>query len=141
MRFQDSRLCSRLAIMPKTRNNSVISHSNIYKWLIHFAFLMYTGLIQPKHATLEGFENLDVSDLTLGVDWSFVQVDVFVTPSHLMSSYLQYWVDYLSYLTLLFILLVFIKTAEPQVVEHFKKGKFWTGLCVRSSCQLVSKHI
>ncbi|XP_028411600.1 fatty acid amide hydrolase-like isoform X2 [Dendronephthya gigantea] len=31
------------------------------------------GMIQPEHATLEGFENLDLSDLTVGVDWDFAQ--------------------------------------------------------------------
>lgn len=32
------------------------------------------GLSQPEHATLEGFENFDLSDLTMGVDWSFAEV-------------------------------------------------------------------
>ena len=32
------------------------------------------GMIQPENPTLEGFENLDLSDLTLGVDWDFAQV-------------------------------------------------------------------
>ena len=35
---------------------------------------LFAGMIQPEHATLEGFENLDLSDLTLGVDWAFAQV-------------------------------------------------------------------
>jgi hypothetical protein len=36
--------------------------------------LIYIGMIQPEHATLKGLENLDLSDLTLGVDWAFSQV-------------------------------------------------------------------
>ena len=36
--------------------------------------LINTGMLQPEHATLKGFENLDLSDLTLGVDWDFALV-------------------------------------------------------------------
>ena len=42
--------------------------------LSSIVYFLLIGMIQPEHATLEGLENLDLSDLTLGIDWAFAQV-------------------------------------------------------------------
>lgn len=40
---------------------------------------MCVGMIQPEHATLKDFENMDLSNLNIGVDWDYAQVTSIVT--------------------------------------------------------------
>lgn len=47
------------------------------QWTHHldlFGNLSHAGLIQPEHATLEGFENTDLSDIKVGIDCAFAEV-------------------------------------------------------------------